>query len=103
MTGAPVIPVGIHLDRSRIRLVETMIEGKIAVGTWYLRGPYAMTVGKPLVFKGDVEDRAHVAAVSERIMQRIVHLSWESARRMQRKHMLSAGPVADAGELAVSI
>ena len=57
-TGAPVIPVGIGLQRERIRLVETEMEGKPEVTTGYLGGPYAMTVSQPLRFAGDVEDRA---------------------------------------------
>ncbi len=49
-TGAPVIPVGIGLDRARIHLIETLVDGAIEVGTWYFGGPYAMTVGEPLHF-----------------------------------------------------
>ncbi len=82
-TGAPVIPVGIYLDRAQIRLITTMIDGKPAVGTWYLRGPYAMTAGEPLRFVGDVEDRAQVEAVAERVMARIIALSHQGARRVQ--------------------
>jgi 1-acyl-sn-glycerol-3-phosphate acyltransferase len=81
-TGALVIPVGIHLQRERIRLIETEVDGKIEVGTWYLRGPYTVTVGSPMHFAGDVEDREYVVTVSERIMQRIIHLAQQSARRM---------------------
>ncbi len=81
-TGAPVIPVGVHLDRERIRLVETEIDGETAVGTWYLGGPYAMTVGKPMWCSGDVQDRALVRSISEQIMQRIALLTQESADRV---------------------
>jgi 1-acyl-sn-glycerol-3-phosphate acyltransferase len=83
-TGVPVIPVGIHLDRKRIRLVETEIEDKTVTGTWYLGGPYAMTVGEPMRFTGSVQDRPHVRAISEQIMRRIARLAQESATRMER-------------------
>jgi 1-acyl-sn-glycerol-3-phosphate acyltransferase len=83
ITGAPVIPVGIHLQRERMRLIETMVDGKPEIGTWYLRGPYAMTVGHPMRFTEDVEDRAYVRSASERIMQHIAHLAHQSARRMK--------------------
>jgi 1-acyl-sn-glycerol-3-phosphate acyltransferase len=83
ISGAPVIPVGIGLQRERIRLVETQIEGQAAVGTWYLRGPYAITVGEPMHFEGDVEDRAYVRTVSERIMQDVTGLAYESERRVE--------------------
>jgi 1-acyl-sn-glycerol-3-phosphate acyltransferase len=84
-TGAPVIPVGIHLQRDRIRLVETEIEGQRAVGTWYLGGPYAMTVGEPLVLEGDVNDRSLVRALSAQLIQRIIDLSQESAARVESR------------------
>lgn len=97
MTGAPVIPIGIHLDRERIRLITTMIEDEPAVGTWYLGGPFAMTVGGPMVFRGDVENRERVRAVSEQILQRIIRLAQESAYRVNGARM----PAADTGEFAI--
>ncbi|MBN1579345.1 MAG: 1-acyl-sn-glycerol-3-phosphate acyltransferase [Anaerolineae bacterium] len=81
-TGAPVVPIGIHLQRDRIRFIETRVEGKIETGTWYLGGPYAMTVGKAMQFKGDVENRAFVRSVSEQIMQHIIRLAQQSEQRM---------------------
>ena len=89
-TGAPVIPVGIHLQRERIQLIETMVDGKPEVGTWYLRGPYAMTVGDPMRFTGDVDDRAYVRSASERIMQHIAHLAHQSARRMRETEAIAS-------------
>jgi len=81
-TGAPVIPIGIHLRRERIRLIRTKVDGKTEVGTWYLRGPYAVTIGKPMYFEGDTEDRPHVRSISEKIMQSIIGLSLQSACRV---------------------
>jgi 1-acyl-sn-glycerol-3-phosphate acyltransferase len=82
-TGATVIPVGIHLQRERIRLIETEVDGKIEVGTWYLRGPYTMVVGEPMHFAGDVEDREHVRSVSDQIMRRIIYLAEQGRQRMK--------------------
>ena len=82
ISGAPVIPVGIHLQRERIRFVETTVDDMTETARWYLHGPYAMTVGEPMHFEGDVEDRPYVRSVSERIMQRIACLSRESAQRV---------------------
>ncbi|MBN1640027.1 MAG: 1-acyl-sn-glycerol-3-phosphate acyltransferase [Anaerolineae bacterium] len=84
LTGAPVVPVGIHLVRERIRLVETRVDGKCELGTWYTNGPYAVTVGEPMRLEGQVEDRAHVRALSEEVMQRIASLVHESAQRLVR-------------------
>ena len=82
-TGAPVIPIGIHLQRERIRLITTQVAGRPEVGTWYLRGRYAITVGEPMHLTGDPEDRRYVRSVAENVMQRIIHLAQESARRIQ--------------------
>ncbi|MBN1935292.1 MAG: 1-acyl-sn-glycerol-3-phosphate acyltransferase [Anaerolineae bacterium] len=83
-TGAPVVPVGIHLDRSRIRRIETMVDGKTEVGTWYLAGPYAVTGGRALYFQGDVEDREYVRALSQQVMQQIIDLAREGEQRLHR-------------------
>jgi 1-acyl-sn-glycerol-3-phosphate acyltransferase len=84
-TGAPVIPVGIHLDRRRIQRVETEVDGRTEVGVWYLRGPYAMTVGGPMFLWGDIDDWPQVRALAQRVMGRIVHLSSESELRLERR------------------
>lgn len=82
-TCAPVIPVGIGLQPECIRFVETKIDGKTEYGRVYFRGPYNMTVGEPLWFQGNVEDREYVRSVSKRIMQHIKNLSRESVRRFE--------------------
>ncbi len=81
-TGVPVIPIGISLEPSRIRRIRTRVSGKMEVGTWYLHGPYAVTVGEPMVFAGDVENREYVRSVSETVMRRITALAQEGARRL---------------------
>jgi 1-acyl-sn-glycerol-3-phosphate acyltransferase len=82
-TNTPVIPVGIHLQQERIRFVETEVDGQTEMARWYWRGPYAVTVGEPMQFQGDVEDWAYVRSVSQRIMERISQLSHQSAARMR--------------------
>ncbi len=81
-TGAPIIPVGIHLQRERIHLIETEIEGKLEVGTWYLHGPYYITVGQPLYFNGSVENWDYVHESSECLMRHIIQLAGQSEQRM---------------------
>jgi len=83
-TGAPIIPVGICLQREHIRFRETTVGGKTEIARFYLQGPYAVTIGEPMRFEGNVEDRQHVRSVSERIMQRIACLACESERRMHK-------------------
>ncbi|MBN1439069.1 MAG: 1-acyl-sn-glycerol-3-phosphate acyltransferase [Anaerolineales bacterium] len=81
-SGAPVVPIGVALDRKRIRLLESNVKGKPAVGTWYFRGPYALTVGAPLRFRGSVEDRELVESTADRIMCAIAGLERESRARI---------------------
>ncbi len=81
-TGAPVVPAGIALDRARLHLTELQIAGKTEIGTWYLRGPYAVSLGQPLRFAGDAEDRARVAQVSTVLAGQIALMAGQSAYRM---------------------
>ncbi len=94
-TGAPVVPVGIHLQREGIYFRETTVDEKTEVARFYLRGPYAVTVGEPMRFEGNVEDREFVRSVSQRVMQRISLLSRESGQHIRASQRmpipLSAG------------
>lgn len=78
LTDAPVIPVGIHLFWKRLRHIHGKIGGKWTESRWPLRGPYAMTIGQPLYFNGDVDDRGVVVEIAERIMDNIAHLMQQS-------------------------
>ena len=81
MSGAPVIPIGIHLLRERIRSIRSTVKGVQEYGYWYIRGPYYVTVGRAMRFSGDVEDQPRVRIVADRIMQRIIALARESETR----------------------
>lgn len=85
-SGAPVIPVGIALDTARLKLLESQVDGKMEMGAWYMRGPYAITVGEPLTFRGNPEDRNQVGKVSEQIVQQIGILARQSARRLRMEN-----------------
>ena len=80
-SGAPVIPIGIYLDPTKIHPMELIVDGKTEIGNWYTHGAYAVTVGAPIVFNGDPEDREYVRWAADQIMQRITVLTQESARR----------------------
>lgn len=82
LSGVPVVPVGISLPHKRLRTIRARIGGRAQEGYWYLRGPYHMTVGKPMRFVGDVQDREQVVQVSDSIMQQIIALAQQSALRM---------------------
>ena len=82
-SGVPVVPIGIHLHDENCRRVPTTLEGKPEVITWYLNGPYAITVGKPLHYQGDANDRPLVKTIAENVMEHIRNLSQESRQRVR--------------------
>ena len=90
-SGAPVIPVGIAIQRERIHHIPSTVQGEAAVGHWYLSGPYAMTVGKPLQFNGDANDRTLTHSVADQTMRKIIELATESELRMNRNFGMTQG------------
>jgi 1-acyl-sn-glycerol-3-phosphate acyltransferase len=93
-SGAPVIPIGIYLDASKLKHIDTPVDGTHETGTWYTHGAYSVTVGAPMHFRGDPEDRPHMRAITDEIMRKIAALSTESARRMviPRPHTFIPAP-----------
>jgi 1-acyl-sn-glycerol-3-phosphate acyltransferase len=83
-SGAPVIPVGIHLERERIHVIRSTVRGQEEYGRWYLRGPYNMTVGRPLRFQGSAENRPLVRQTAATVMHQIIELARESEMRMDQ-------------------
>jgi len=81
-TGVPVIPIGIYLPIERSHKIVSRLSGTPTIGYWYFRGPYVITVGKPLEFQGDPEDKLHVRSASQNIMEWIRALAAESERRL---------------------
>lgn len=83
LTGAPIIPIGIYYPREKnIHIASRITGGKESDGDWYLTGPYQITVGQPMYFMGDPDDRAQVAEASARLMDEIARLAEESRLRM---------------------
>jgi 1-acyl-sn-glycerol-3-phosphate acyltransferase len=98
-TGAPVIPVGIGLDQNHLRVIPARVDGVLDIGYWYLHGPYAMTVGAPLRFSGNCEDRVQVHTALEEIMGHVSSLSHESALRVRASRPVRYRPGHLAGNL----
>ncbi len=82
-SGAPVIPVGIALEPRCLWRRETTVRNLTDTAAWYFSGPYAITVGEPVTFQGNVEDRECVQAVTGQIMDLTNALSLESTRRVR--------------------
>jgi len=90
-SGKPVVPVGIAIDKDKITRIRTRVDGVEEIGTWYFQGGYAVTLGEPLTFSGDAEDRQQVALVTAEITAAIESLSAVSAARLaaRRQRLLS--------------
>lgn len=85
LTGAPVIPVGIHYPREKnIRISSRITGGEQSDGYWYLTGPYQITVGEPMYFSGDPNEYKQVEAASILLMDQIASLANQSRLRMSR-------------------
>jgi 1-acyl-sn-glycerol-3-phosphate acyltransferase len=83
-TGVPVIPVGIALRRDMTISISSKMSGYQTEARWYLRGPYAMTVGDPIRFEGSESDREFVHQVTDLMMSEIRILAHESEGRMRK-------------------
>jgi len=85
LTGAPIIPVGIHYPREKnVRISSKITGGEKSDGYWYLTGPYQITVGEPMYFSGDADDRTQVEAASIQLMDQIAYLADESRMQLSR-------------------
>jgi 1-acyl-sn-glycerol-3-phosphate acyltransferase len=83
LTGASVVPIGIYFKRERARVLISKFNGRSETGYWYLRGPYGVTIGEPMRFEGDIEDRLRVKSISNIIMDAINSLALASQRRLE--------------------
>ncbi len=101
-SGAPIIPVGIHLDRDHVRPIGGEIAGEEAEGRVCYGGPYAVTVGRPIWFAGELADREFVHTVSDIVMRRIGHLAGMSAQRIELAQSSSARPFNSPVEVGSS-
>ncbi len=81
-SGVPVIPVGIALEPHRLWRRETTVRNMTDTAAWYFSGPYAVTVGEPVTFQGDVEDRECVRSVTDQIMHLTNAVRLESTHRV---------------------
>ncbi len=59
-TGAPIVPIGIHLDATKIWKRKTEINHASLVFTWYRYGWYTVVFGKSFSVSGDIRKRGSV-------------------------------------------
>lgn len=82
-SGVPIIPVGIGVKEKNVKVLSSMIKGIREWSKWYFKGPYAMTVGKPIKITGNVENREQVKKLSGWLSEKISGLQNESAVRIK--------------------
>ena len=80
--SVPIIPIGIHLIKRKIWYRQLTMGDERKISRLYLCGPYAVTVGKPMMFTGDVDDRVFVREQSEHLVERIDQLVQYSRYRL---------------------
>ena len=71
-TGAPIVPIGIHLDASKIWKRKTEIRQKSLLFTWYRYGWYTVVFGNPVYFSGSVENRSLVRAHTVQLRRHVL-------------------------------
>ena len=86
-SGAPVIPVGIHLDPDGCVENTITTDSYSGLARWVRRGSYYLTVGKPLEFNGNPDNHEYVRQVSRRIMDAIELQTHRSEIRMATTHI----------------
>jgi 1-acyl-sn-glycerol-3-phosphate acyltransferase len=84
-TGVPIIPVGISLDVKKVITLTWNIRGQIEEPRWYFKGPYEITVGKPIYLKGDVNNRSYVRSSSKKLRAEIKKLLTISQGRIKNR------------------
>lgn len=82
LSGKPVIPMGISVKEKNIRNIKSVIKGIQEWGKWYFKGPYAISIGKPINIKGSIEDRNKVKYLSGWLGSKISELASESNKRI---------------------
>ena len=80
-SGAPVIPLGVSLDPKRILFRRAHAAGMSDEARWYLGGRYSVTVGQPMHFACQGEERGYVRAATQAVMQQIMQLAQQSHAR----------------------
>ena len=83
LSGAPVIPVGIHLDQDAYVEMEGSTKNYKKTGRIVCRGSYAMTVGEARHYIGGIDDHRFVRVVAEEIMGCIIQQATKSEQRIK--------------------
>lgn len=83
LSGKPIIPMGISVKENNIKNIRSIIRGVQEFGRWYLKGPYAISIGKPIKINGNVGDRKNVTNLTIWLGNQISRLAKESSNRLK--------------------
>jgi 1-acyl-sn-glycerol-3-phosphate acyltransferase len=84
VSGASIIPMGISIRKTNIKNIRSVIKGVEEWGRWYFKGPYALTIGKAIKIKGNIDNRENVKRLSSWLSNKISNLQKESAIRLSK-------------------
>lgn len=81
----PIIPVGIYVDQEQIHHHVFHKWQRFHESRWLLHGKYYITIGKPIYFDGDVENRELVMDLTNKVSLEIQRLMVISEQRAVQK------------------
>jgi 1-acyl-sn-glycerol-3-phosphate acyltransferase len=85
-TGAPIIPAGIHIERTLIKTLTMKSGNEDIPAHWYFNGPYTITFGEPMHFDGNPENRSRVEDVTRTLQCEIQALTEISVSQMDEEY-----------------
>ena len=93
LSGAPVIPVSIHLspDAYIEKIIET--ENYTAAARWVFQGDYFISVGKAKQYSADIDDQFAIRAIADQIMTAVIRQARISENRMKQSQKKTGQPV----------
>ncbi len=81
-SGAPIVPAGIHVQRTRIKTLSMQSGQETIPAHIYFGGPYTITFGESIRLQGDPNDYPQVRAHTEDLKETIQHLMEQSEQSM---------------------
>jgi 1-acyl-sn-glycerol-3-phosphate acyltransferase len=83
LTSVPIVPIGIGVDERMVFDINSTINGVVETGRWYLKGPYILTIGKSIYFKGSVFNIKKIQENSLKLMETVRSLAKKSSDRIK--------------------
>lgn len=80
--GCPIIPIGVAVNPNNLHETFNTFGGNTDRTVWYHKGPYAVTLGRPMTVHGSLSNRSHIRSESVRIFAVIRSREAESHRRL---------------------